>query len=89
MKTELIKDIINYRWKIIASKAYSIAHIANVMWKTEELNDDALQQISDCKEDMEINLASLEQMLNAIDMAEKIDEMRGITKSEKDEENEN
>jgi len=66
MKTETIKDIITARWKFIASNAESIAKIARAMEEAEMLDADALKEIRGYETDNEVNLASLEQILDAL-----------------------
>lgn len=66
MKTETIKDIIAARWKFIASNAENIAKIARAMEEAEMLDADALKEIRGYETDNEVNLASLEQLLDAL-----------------------
>ena len=68
MELDKIKDIIVARWAFIASNAESIAEIAMAAGKSERLDKEAIKQIEDCLQDINVNLASLENMREAIFM---------------------
>ena len=68
MKLDKIKDIIVARWAFIASNAESIAKTARAAEDSERLDKETIKQIEDCLQDINVNLASLENMREAIFM---------------------
>ena len=66
MELDKIKDIVTARWKFIASNAESIAKIVRAMEEAEMLDADALKEIRGYETDNKVNLASLEQLLDAL-----------------------
>ena len=68
MELDKIKDIIVARWAFIAKNAAMISNIAQAMGESEELNKESIKQIEDRLQDIDINLASLKNMREAIFM---------------------
>lgn len=68
MELDKIKDIIVARWAFIASNAESIAILAREQGDNERLDKEPIKQIEDCLQDINVNLASLENMREAIFM---------------------
>ena len=68
MKLDKIKDIIVARWAFIASNAENIAKTAMTAKDSEQLDKETIKQIEDCLQDIDINLASLQNMREAIFM---------------------
>lgn len=66
MELDKIKDIIVARWAFIASNAESIAHLARAAGDSELLDYDALDQITDCMNDLNVNLASLKRTYSGL-----------------------
>ena len=70
MELDKIKDIIVARWKFIAGRAAMISNIAQATGESEELNKESIKQIEGCLQDIDVNLASLQNMREAIFMGE-------------------
>lgn len=70
MELDKIKDIIVARWAFVASNAESIAKTARAAEDSERLDKETIKQIDDCLKDIDVNLASLKNMREAIFMGE-------------------
>ena len=66
MELDKIKDIIIARWKFIASNAAQITNIAQAEGESDRLDYDSLEQITNCMNDLNVNLASLKRTYSGL-----------------------